>query len=164
MVTIKSISDVITNSSNETYLIKNNLTTKGYQITMEDILRGYSRGLERDEMIYIILEVFGLSITNNPCPPSKINYRPWDNLPIDPDYDELWELFVKENLGSFESLCDYKIVRGPYDHDYDWDEWNSICEEYRSISTLSAGRDCWLVNTWDLEDLGEKYDNHQIGF
>ena len=117
MIKIKSITDVITNSSNETFIIKG----KGELYSFDQIRKGYTGGIDRDDWVLLIQEFLHIPLKDNPLP--LVNYR--------------------GNYISYE----YGYVSGPYDHDYeDYYDWVSENDDLRADSIMSAGRD---MGFWD---------------
>ena len=153
MIKIKSITDVITNSSNETFIIKG----KGELYSFDQIRKGYTGGIDRDDWVSLIQEFLHIPLKDNPLPlvnyrGNYISYGPWQNLYYHGSWsreeiDKLWEDFVDANKEAFMRASEYGYVSGPYDHDYeDYYDWVSENDDLRADSIMSAGRD---MGFWD---------------
>lgn len=157
MIKIKSITDVITNSSNETFIIKG----QGELYSFDQIRNGYTFGIDRDEWVLLIQEFLHIPLKDNPLP--LVNYKgeytshgPWRDLSYHgwshKDSQELWANFVDANREAFMKASEYGYVSGPYDHDMDdYDEWCSENDDLRSESIMSAGRDMGFWDSYDYK-------------
>lgn len=150
---IKAISDIITNSSSECYIMKNSEKLYG-SLNWEDILEGGNGNIGRDLMIQILTEYYHLELKENPFPATKDCEEPWDQTSYSwnwerSEVDEVWEDFVNLNKEAFEKLIGVGFVYGPEDNQYyDYDEWVSVCKDYRNDSLMwqSRGGGCWVLN------------------
>ncbi len=160
---IKSRTDVITNSSNETFITKRE--PKGYDyndfdvLTWDIILKPDSGSWsdELDLMVHLVESNIGHELQDNPFTipePEDNNGRPWWSEPKKPwayaldcgwTWDErmnLWTVFVKAHESEFKTIVGYCYVSGIYDHDCsDWDIYESANDRLGSISVLRASRD-----------------------
>lgn len=157
---IRSISDAITNSSNETFITTHMPDPKIYEysyaekITWDDIvgLKNYNFG--PDLMVYILEErLLVHKLLQNPFPRSKGNDKPWYQaeyccLWTEDEIKEIWELFVELNKEDFKKLVGLCYVSGRDDNEYgcdDYYQWVSDNDDLGDISIMRAGRDCGFL-------------------
>lgn len=147
---IRSISDAITNSSNESFITRT--APVGYEyasydeLTWERILDGGFYEINRDMMIRILEDhILYHAISDNPFPRTPSQDKPWENANCwgwdNDELDSLWQIFVKAHESEFKQLVGYCCVSGPYDHDYsDYEDWESDTDALRDISVICLGR------------------------
>jgi len=147
---IRSISDTITNSSNEAFITRTAPTGYEYasydELTWERILEGGNYGIDRDMMIMLLEDyVLERALTDNPFPRTPSQDKPWEQAYycgwLEDDLNDLWRIFVKAHESEFKELVGYCYVSGPYDHDYyDYDEWEADTDALRDIAVICLGR------------------------
>jgi len=147
---IRSITDAITNSSNESFITRK--APIGYEyasydeLTWEHILTGHSCLFSRDRMVEILEDhTINGAITDNPFPRTPSQDKPWQQAHYygwsEEELDGLWQIFVKAHESEFKELVGYCYVSGPYDHDYqDYDEWEADTNDLRNIAVICLGR------------------------
>ena len=155
---IRSISDAITNSSNETFITTHMPDPKIYEysyaekITWDDIvgLKNYNFG--PDLMVYILEErLLVHKLLQNPFPRTKGNNEPWYQAEYydwtEDEIKELWGLFVELNKEDFKKLVGLCYVSGRDDNEYkDYYQWVSDNDDLGYISIMRAGRDCGFLD------------------
>lgn len=141
MIKIRSITDVVTNSSNETYVIRRDLESQFPDCDWDwgdslDYLRirdsKGSPGFSRQELVDMLS--YGL---NQVLIGLEEDYYIWKNSKWTEDQD-LWRIFADVNKAAFLKLSEYSIVYGPEDgyegYEEDWEEFRDL-----SIHTLPRG-------------------------
>ena len=151
---IRSISDAITNSSNETFITTHMPDPKIYEysyaeeITWEDIVEAKNYNFDPDLMVYILEErLLDHKLVQNPFPRTKGNDKPWYQAEYynwtEDELKEIWELFVELNKEDFKKLVGLCYVSGRDDNEYeDYYQWVSDNDDLDGISIMRAGRDC----------------------
>lgn len=150
MLKIKCVTDVITNSSNETFIFKKGRVPEGetaQEFEWESIRKGWCTNLSRDEMIIVLVVGLNETLVENP-----FEKQSWDNACYkgwwEDELEELWRDFVDKNESAFKKLLDLVYVAGKEDNEYTEGDWDSYCKRLRSQALLSAGRDCDFVDTY----------------
>lgn len=145
---IRSITNVITNSSNETFIMKSapyEDDVDYVELTWELILNpGWQ--FDKDLLVYLVRNYSEVNILkDNPFPRTPEIWNPWETASYywgQEDLLDLWQMFVKENKEAFEGIVGFCWVEGPYDHDYEsWEEWDSKNDDLKEQSIMVAGRD-----------------------
>lgn len=154
---IRSISDAITNSSNETFITTHMPDPKIYEysyaekITWEDIVEARNCNFDPDLMVYILEErLLDHKLVQNPFPRTKGNDEPWYQAEYynwtEEELKEIWSLFVELNKEDFEKLVGLCYVSGRDDNEYeDYYQWVSDNDDLGDISIMRAGRDCGFL-------------------
>lgn len=145
---IRSITNVITNSSNETFIMKSapDKDDVDYvELTWETILNPCWQ-FDMDLLVYLVRNYSEVKeLKDNPFPRTSEIWDPWAKARYgrsQEDLLDLWQMFVEENKEAFEGIIGFCYVEGPYDHDYeDWEEWDSKNDDLRDQSIMVAGRD-----------------------
>lgn len=153
---IRSITNVITNSSNETFIMKSapyEDDVDYIELTWELILNpGWQ--FDKDLLVYLVRNYSEVNILkDNPFPRTPEIWNPWKIASYYWSQEELldlWQMFVEENKEAFEGIVGFCYVEGPYDHDCEsWEEWDSKNDDLREQSIMVAGRDDNF--DWDLK-------------
>lgn len=105
-------------------------------------------------MIQILTEYYHLELKENPFPVTKDCEEPWSQTSFlwnweRYEIEELWEDFVNLNKEAFEKLIGVGFIYGPEDNQsYDYNEWVSVCKDYRCDSLMWKSRSggCWILN------------------
>lgn len=139
MVQIKSITDVITNSSSETFIYRRSKIPEGEEgqfFDWESILEGWCTNLSRDEMIIVLVVGLGETLGSSP-----FRVGEWDTTETDPEeVDKLWKEFVLQNEASFRKLLDLAYVEGEEDNCFSTtEEWEAYREEMQENALLWTG-------------------------
>lgn len=142
-----TITDVITNSSSEVYLVRD----PKYGLTWEEILRESNYPFTRDSMIGLLENFFKIPLKNKPVKGYGFDWAgfhddTWESLEYsdswrDEDIQELWENFVEENKEAFEKLIDlYQMSIS--DECLTWEEFIDECKdiEYSESCLAVLGR------------------------
>jgi hypothetical protein len=150
---IRSISDAITNSSNETFITTHKPDPEVYdysyaeKLTWENIINYGTYDFSPDLMVYILEErLLDHKLLQNPFPRTKENDTPWQQAEYcgwtEEELKDIWVLFIELNKEDFKELVGLCYVSGPEDNQYDdYDQWVSNNEDLSDISILRAGRD-----------------------
>lgn len=146
---IKSITAVITNSSNETFITKVYPDPKIYHynsatpLTWEMIINGDLYPFRPDVLI-TILEWDNAPLVNNYFPKKDCLDTPWRKQFMlgNQDYiKELWRMFVQDNEEAFKKLVGICYVYGVEDNEVgDWDTWCRWNDDLGEISLYREGR------------------------
>jgi len=151
---IRSITDAITNSSNETFITTHMPDPKIYEysyaeeITWDDIVRLKNYNFGPDLMVYILEErLLDHKLVQNPFPRTKGNDEPWYQAEYygwtEDELEEIWGFFVELNKEDFKKLVGLCYVSGRDDNEYDdYYQWVSDNDDLGDISIMRAGRDC----------------------
>lgn len=144
MFKIKCITDVITNSSNETFIFKKGEVPSGevgQEFDWASILKGWCTNLSRDEMILVLEKGLGEPMGNS---------HSWDNCGWSEEVlEETWKKFVEENKTSFKKLLDLVYVEGKSSNEFqDYDDWQEYNESLREKCIMFALADHDFIETW----------------
>ena len=155
---IRSISDAITNSSNETFITTYMPDQKIYEysyaeeLTWKDIVGLKNYHFDPDLMVYILEErLLDHKLLQNPFPRFEGNDEPWEQAEYydwtEDEIKEIWGLFVELNKEDFEKLVGLCYVSGRDDNEYeDYYQWVSDNDDLGDISIMRAGRDCGFID------------------
>jgi len=146
---IKSITAVITNSSNETFITKVYPDPEIYHysdavpLTWEMITSGDIYPFDYDVLV-TILEDSNVTLVDNCFPKSHYSDTPWETHLSYGDMDYirgLWQMFVQENEEAFKTLVGICYVYGLDDNEVgDWDTWHEWNDDLGEISLYREGR------------------------
>ena len=155
---IRSISDAITNSSNETFITTYMPDPKIYEysyaeeLTWKDIVGLKNYHFDPDLMVYILEDrLLAHKLLQNPFPRFEGNDEPWEQAEYydwtEDEIKEIWGLFVELNKEDFEKLVGLCYVSGRDDNEYeDYYQWVSDNDDLGDISIMRAGRDCGFID------------------
>ena len=157
---IRSISDAITNSSNETFITTHMPDPRIYEysyaeeLTWDDIIGLKNYHFDPDLMVYILEErLLDHELLQNPFPRTKGTDEPWEQARYynweEEELKELWTLFVELNKEDFKKLVGLCYVSGRDDNEYgcdDYYQWVSDNDDLGDISIMRADRDCGFID------------------